>query len=32
VNITMGTYAHVLPGDDEAAADAAVAAILGQSV
>ena len=29
VNITMGTYAHVLPGDDEAAADAAAAAILG---
>jgi integrase len=32
VNITMGTYAHVLPGDDEAAADAAAAAILGPSV
>ena len=32
VKITMGTYAHVLPGDDEAAADAAAAAILGPPV
>jgi integrase len=29
VNLTMGTYAHVLPGDHEAAATATVALILG---
>ena len=29
VTVTTATYAHVLPGDDEAAADATAALILG---
>jgi integrase len=30
--ITMNVYAHVMPGEDEAAADATAAAILGPRV